>query len=195
VVLLPENVTTMMLADVSRQAILSLVSGTGAGWGKRELAQWLAGPYRLLTSYAQGIHAVPEPRTSSIPPSLTPLPLARVNDLLGAAKEELLATLLMAAPPDSDVSFADRAIAKGHLVRTRDRGGRGGWAPVDAKGMLLADRLLSLVAVDYLMRPADYLALLSVCGRCQAVSFDAQARVRGHCPSHRRSSRKIRIPH
>jgi hypothetical protein len=53
--------------------------------------------------------------------------------------------------------------------------------------MLFADRILSLVSVDYLMRPADYLALLSVCGLCQEVSFDAQIRVRGHCPAHRAS--------
>jgi hypothetical protein len=60
--------------------------------------------------------------------------------------------------------------------------------------MLLAERIVSLISVDYLMRPADYLALLSVCGVCQAVSFDAQVRVRGHCPQHRASQGKIGIP-
>jgi hypothetical protein len=121
----------------------------------------------------------------------------RLEDVVRAAKEEVLATLILAAPPDSDVRFTHRAITSGHVVRMRDAFGRAGWTPVDAPRMLLADRILSLASVDYLMRPADYLALLSVCGICQAVSFDAQVRVRGHCPQHRKSSRKIplgRVP-
>lgn len=198
VVLLPENVSATMVADVSREAMLALVRGAGKGWGKRELAQWLAGPYRLMTAYAAEappVVAAPDPHRAAraTPRWRVSVSTARLHDVVAAAKEEVLATLLMAAPPDSDVRFAQRAIAKGHVVRSRDRAGRGGWVPVDAKGMLLAERILSLVSVDYLMRPADYLALLSVCGRCEAVSFDAQVRVRGHCAQHRRSSRKIRI--
>jgi hypothetical protein len=212
VVLLPENVSATMVADVSREAMLALIRGAGKGWDKRELAQWLAGPYRLMTSYAsappgEAAPAVAGPaalapaatrgaahaRARSATPRARAVSAARLHDVVAAAKEEVLATLLMAAPPDSDVRFAERSIARGHVVRTRDRAGRGGWAPVNATGMLLAERILSLVSVDYLMRPADYLALLSVCGRCEAVSFDAQVRVKGHCPQHRRSSRKIRL--
>src|SRR5207253_5308906 len=163
-------------------------------WGKRELAEWLIGPYRQLTAYSA------EPIEDEVSATFLRRPKkvngSRLDDVLRAAKEEVLATLLMAAPPDSDVRFAQRAISQGHVTRTRDTSGRGGWAPVDVPGMLLGDRILSLVTVDYLMRPADYLALLSVCGVCQAVSFDAQVRVRGHCLAHRakrESSRKIAL--
>jgi hypothetical protein len=118
----------------------------------------------------------------------------KLDAVMRSTKEEVLATLILATPPESDIRFTHRAIAAGHVIRTRDAHGRAGWAPVDAPGMLFAERILSLVSVDYLMRPADYLALLSVCGICQAVSFDAQLRVRGHCPAHRESMGKIGLP-
>ena len=145
-----------------------------------DVAQWLAGPYRTVTSYA-AIPDIPDESSTFRRPPKKLVP-ARLDLVLRAAKEEVLATLIMASPPDCDVSFAHRAVATGHVIRTRDVQGRAGWAPVDVPRMLLADRILSLISVDYLMRPADYLALLSVCGMCQAVSFDAQVRVRGHCP-------------
>jgi hypothetical protein len=171
------------VADGARDAMLAILRGIDAGWGKKDLAQWLSGPYRTVTSYAA--HDVPEDSSTFRRPPRT-LVHARLDAVLKAAKEEVLATLIMAAPPDSDVAFSHRAVGAGYVIRTRDAQGRAGWAPVDAPRMLLPDRILSLVSVDYLMRPADYLALLSVCGICQAVSFDAQVRVSGHCPQHRR---------
>ena len=191
VVALPEDVRALAVAENAREAMLAILRGIGAGWGKRELAGWLAGPYCAVTAFAATLEA-PEDSTTfrRFPKGVAP---ARLEGVLRQAKEEVLATLIMAAPPDSDVRFSHRAVSAGYVVRTRDSHGRGGWTPVDAPGMLLADRIVSLVSVDYLMRPADYLALLSVCGICQAVSFDAQVRVRGHCPQHRRSSGKIGV--
>jgi hypothetical protein len=191
VVALPLEVRAVKVADASREAMLAILGGIGT-WTKRDVAAWLAGPYGELTSLA----AVPEDIEDSttfrrIPrSSVTP---QRLDDVLRSAKEEVLATMILAAPPDSDVRFCHRAISSGHVVRTKDVFGRAGWTPVDAPGMLLADRILSLATVDYLMRPADYLALLSVCGICQAVSFDAQVRVRGTCPRHAKSVRKIAV--
>lgn len=169
--------------------MLALLRGVGADWGKREVAEWLAIPYAKVTAFA----AVDFDDSGAFRRMPTKVGPARLEEVLRSAKEEALATLILAAPPDSDVRFANRAIAAGYVVRTRDATGRNGWAPVDAPGMLLVNRILSLATVDYLMRPADYLALLSVCGICQAVSFDAQVRVRGHCPKHRKSSGKIPV--
>jgi hypothetical protein len=193
VAILPEEARAVTVADASREAMLAFLRGTDAGWNKRDIAHWLAGPYRAVTSFA----ATPEiPDNSSTfrrpPKALVP---DKLDAVLKSAKEEVLATLILAAPPDSDVRFSHRAVAAGHVIRTRDAQGRAGWAPVDAPRMLLAERVLSLISVDYLMRPADYLALLSVCGVCQAVSFDAQVRVRGHCAEHRRSQGKIALSH
>jgi hypothetical protein len=189
VVALPEEVRAVTVAELCRDAMLALLRGVGDGWGKREVAEWLAVPYAEVTSLA----AVDLEDSSTFRRLPTKVGPARLDEVLRNAKEEALATLILAAPPDSDVRFTNRAVAAGHVVRTRDATGRGGWAPVDAPGMLLLDRILSLATVDNLMRPADYLALLSVCGICQAVSFDAQVRVRGHCPKHRKSSGKIPV--
>jgi hypothetical protein len=190
---LPAEVRALAIADGARDALLAILRGIDTGWSKREVAQWLAGPYRALTAFAATPDAPDHSSTFRRMPKKA-LVAAQLDAVLRAAKEEVLATLLMAVPPDSDVRFSNRAVAAGHVIRTKDARGRAGWAPVDAPGMLLADRILSLVSVDYLMRPADYLALLSVCGMCQAVSFDAQVRVRGHCPEHRRSAGKIGVP-
>jgi hypothetical protein len=167
------------VADEARAAMLGILRGVGGGWGKREVARWLTGPYQALTAFAAALED-PEDSTTfrRIPRRLANEAL---DDVLRGAKEEVLATMIMAAPPDSDVRFTQRAIATGHVVRTRDSAGRHGWTAVDAPRMRLSDRILSLASVDYLMRPADYLALLSVCGVCQAVSFDAQDRVHGEC--------------
>jgi hypothetical protein len=48
----------------------------------------------------------------------------------------------------------------------------------------LADRVLSLVAADYLARPTDYDTDLSVCMTCKTVEFDAVSRARGICHRH-----------
>jgi hypothetical protein len=198
VVDLPSWVSAGIVADVARAALTSFLSGVGLAegegrWTKRDVAEWLAGPYSALTSYAGSVDD-----SSTFKRIAAPVVAQKLEDVLRAAKEEVLATLIMAAPPDNNVQFSHRAIQEGHVVRTRDRQGRSGWAPVDLPGMLLADRVLSMVVVDYLMRPADYLALLSVCGVCQAVSFDAQTRVRGRCLAHgaglRGSVRKLPIP-
>jgi hypothetical protein len=186
---LPEEVRAVAVAEECRDAMLALLRGVGDGWGKREVAEWLAVPYAKATAFA----AVDFEDSGAFRRPPTKVGPARLEEVLRSAKEEALATLILAAPPDSDVRFSSRAISAGHVVRTRDAAGRNGWAPVDAPGMLLLDRILSLATVDYLMRPADYLALLSVCGICQAVSFDAQVRVRGHCPKHRKSSGKIPV--
>jgi hypothetical protein len=188
---LPDEVRAVSVADASREAMLTFLRGVDAGWGKRELAHWLAGPYRTVTSFATTTDAPDNSSTfRRIPTALVP---DRLDAVLRAAKEEVLATMILAAPPDSDVRFSHRAVVAGHVIRTRDAQGRAGWAPVDAPRMLLAERIVSLVSVDYLMRPADYLALLSVCGVCQAVSFDAQVRVRGHCTGHRASQGRLGI--
>jgi hypothetical protein len=197
VIALPAEVRAVAVAESAREAMLAMIRGVGEGWGKREVAAWLAVPYAEVTAFAavqdeeEEIEEIEDSSTFRRRP--TTVGMARLDEVLRTAKEEVLATLILAAPPDSDVRFTNRAISSGHVVRTKDATGRGGWAPVDAPGMLLLDRILSLATVDYLMRPADYLALLSVCGICQGVSFDAQVRVRGHCPKHRKSSGKIPI--
>jgi hypothetical protein len=192
-VVLPDNLTTMAIANTCRCAVLAFLAGA-SDWGKRDLAEWLHVRYRALTSHAanQGIVTTPDQESGTFSRRPRIADTAKVTDVVHAAKEDLLATLLGLAL-ESDERFARHAITAGHVVRTRDRAGRGGWAPVDAPGMRFTDRLLSLLAVDYWMRPADYMALLSVCGACGAVAFDAQARVRGECLAHARLRPSVKL--
>ncbi len=50
----PFELTTGELANACRRAYLRIIVGANAGWGKAELARWLAGPYRRLTSDGTG---------------------------------------------------------------------------------------------------------------------------------------------
>jgi hypothetical protein len=55
--------------------------------------------------------------------------------------------------------------------------------------MRLTDRVLSLVAADYLLRSEDYEQALFTCSACGLVAFDARAKARGAvCLSHARNS-------
>jgi hypothetical protein len=45
--------------------------------------------------------------------------------------------------------------------------------------MRLADRVLSLIAADYLLRADEYEAALFTCSLCGRVGFDAEGKARG----------------
>jgi hypothetical protein len=53
--------------------------------------------------------------------------------------------------------------------------------------MHLKDRVLSVFAVDFLLRPEDYVGELLVCHVCESVVFDPKARLLGQCGAHRAS--------
>ena len=100
-------------------------------------------------------------------------------------------TTLRLAPQNA--SFARSALHAGYVRRSRDTAGRAGYVPVDHERMRLSDRVLSLAAVDYLMRPSDYLALLTVCKVCEKITFDPHTRARGLCHAHAPSLRRIPV--
>src|SRR5207244_12430282 len=56
-----------------------------------------------------------------------------------------------------------------------------GWVPVDRAGASLRGRVLSLFAVDCLLRPDDYRTLLLACPQCEGIVFDVEARTAGRC--------------
>lgn len=57
----------------------------------------------------------------------------------------------------SDVAFTYAAMHDGRIERCCDATGRPGWLPIDRPNMRLTERVLSLVAVDYLAHPAEWL--------------------------------------
>ena len=60
------------------------------------------------------------------------------------------------------------------------------WVPVDLPRMRLTDRVTSLVAVDYLMRPQDYEHNAVVCIECGKTSFEDRGGGVRHCEEHQR---------
>jgi hypothetical protein len=183
-VLLPDGVTVAKVADECREALLDFLEGTAAGFGKSGLAVWLARPYRMVAGYAP--RAESGPRQSDVAPVSvrTQLNSRDIDEILAATRQEVLTTLKLAR---ENGSFARSAAHAGFVRRSRDSLARAGYVPVDHERMRLADRVLSLAAVDYLMRPSDYLALLTVCTQCDAVTFDAHFRARGLCRLHARA--------
>jgi hypothetical protein len=182
-----DHTTMSTLADSCRYAALAFLNGTIGGWGKKELGAWLAGPYADVTRRS--------PTPSELPPAsvgprstreLAPYAVCRV---MREAHDEAVEVLReLAERRDQDgrgVSFAFGAVDT--LVEHTFDGSLdsvASWVPLAPARMRLADRLLSLLAVDYLSRPEDYESQLFVCSRCTLVGFDAAARARGVCRVH-----------
>lgn len=170
------------IADECRDVAVAFLNGAHSGWGKRELAAWLIGPYARATSYVR--RGTVEPSFdggSDIERAVSPTALARVMD---DARSEVIATIGSLTVPEEGVAFAFAAISRALVVRCADELGDLGWAPFPPQRLRLADRLLSLVAVDYLARPLDYEQAFAVCERCGVVAFDTTARSRGLCRRH-----------
>jgi hypothetical protein len=186
-VMLPEGVTVMDVAARCRGAALMLLESDSPPWGKAELAQWLTGPYRWPTTFARE-------REIGVPPSSRrmPIQLDRLEELLAHTRTEVHAAFTRVAET-TDISFSYAAIHGGFIERCQDSEGAKGWVPVDRQGLRLEERAISLIAVDYLVRPADYLGLISVCHECDRISFDALCRVRRACHRHRASQGRIPV--
>lgn len=186
--MLPDDVTLARVADECREALVRIMSGHG--WGKMELATWLAGPYRRVTSYARQSREQNGPETIR-PPAHVLKRIVRVDaieELLATTRERVLGALHAASLPQSEIAAA---IYSGFVERARDAGGVAGWVPVDWPAMGLYDRILSLMVADYLMRPADYLGLLAICRVCGTLSFDAECKAQVVCRMHMPSPRRI----
>jgi len=178
---LPSGVRVNDVADSCRYGALAFLNGVLAAWGKRELAAWLSGPYRDVTRFAREGLDLSARREASGRRKISPYAIERV---MKESHEEILATLRSLALPDGGVSFAFAALGGALVTRCVDDEGEIGWVPVSPMRMRLADRVLSLVAVDYLARPEDYEEALAICSTCHVVAFDGAARGRSLCRVH-----------
>lgn len=131
-----------------------------APWGdRRMLAEWLVRRYAPLTSWVpRPARAVPEHRAIDIDEvaEIMSRARARVVHELTTGDEELLAA---------------RAQCRNHVHETKLSSGTSIFLPVDADDARLEERVLSLLAVDYLTCPEEHEALL-VCDKCEGVSFE-----------------------
>lgn len=184
---LSSKISVDRVAEACRSTALKFLDGSRAGWEKKELADWLVGPYRRLTLLR---YSVAELAWADVldareaPPSSRPLTHLRIQDMIERTRAEVVSRLEGFAQSDDAALFVLDARDNGSVIRCRDARGGEGFLPVDRPGMKLADRVLSLFATDYLLRTADYDHLCTVCWRCETVTFDAEARRIGACTTH-----------
>ena len=171
-----EDSSPWIVATHCRAAGLAFVNGVGRGWTKRDLVRWLVGSYR------EAAFPLPGSERLGFAPNIAEVDAKRIDRLLFEVRDHALKSL--ETTPDGLVSLSCWAKTAGSVMRCRHGSGEMGYIPVDWPRMRLEDRVMSLFAVDALVRPRDYERRLSICGRCGAVSFDDAARDRGFCDLH-----------
>lgn len=179
---LPETTGATALADACRATALAFLNESDR-WGKAELAMWLMGPYAQLTQYVSPFSRRRNGENTRAVPLLREIDARMVERVIKSARDEVVATLARTGEAEGGTSFAFTMLASGFVARCEDRGRVTGWVPTsDARR--LADRVLSLLAADYLARPADYETALVMCTQCTVIEFDAIAQLRGICHRH-----------
>jgi hypothetical protein len=176
VLALPSRSLVGTFTDGCREAALDFVNRIAVSTDKELLAEWLRGPYRahvvtLARSRTQRMGAA----------SVVPGALAK---LLAQTRLEVSVSLLRTRDPEDGVGFGYSALAAGLVYRAQDATGAMGWVPVAQPRMKLTDRVLSLVAADYLLRSEDYETALFTCSECGLTAFDARRASVGVCRSH-----------
>jgi hypothetical protein len=143
--------------------------GVAGGWTADALATWQSGAYRKLARL---------PRDSALAPRVSSArPIVSLTDLLRESRWKVFAALEEATI--GHVRFVQRVAGERLIVRDADLG----WVPVDRQGATLHGRVLSLFAVDCMLRPHDYGSVLFACPRCESVVFSEEAKRQGRCCS------------
>jgi hypothetical protein len=141
--------------------------GVANGWDRRDLAVWLLQTYGKL--------AIKPTEKMDRVSAESGVQSQTISDVLREARWKAFAELEEAAT--GQARFVQVAVNKGLIVRDEKLA----WVPVDRPGARLRGRVLSLFAVDCLLRPSDYRNLLLACSRCENVVFDAAAKEAGRC--------------
>ena len=85
-------------------------------------------------------------------------------------------------------SFVWHLRSLGCVTRVTDVNGSKGLVPNELASQHLTDRVLSLVAVDYVANPLDYEDRVAICRTCSAITFRDNARETHDCGEHRMNS-------
>lgn len=168
------------VADTCRAAALAFMTGTNAGWTRKDLAFWLVRDY----ADAVATTAKPSGRRKTVVPADRPLHETTIELLLLRTRERVLEMLSACVGSCETPALAHEMVESGLVIGVRDAIGAIGYTPVDSSELGLFDRVASLFVADYLTRPADYASIVP-CEDCGEVSF-AWAEVHcGECREHR----------
>jgi hypothetical protein len=164
--LLP-GIRVVEVADACRSAALRFAWSAHNGWGRRELARWLVGPYAHAVAATRALRASGTRRAVVH----RELDEETVEQLLATTRTEILEMLRGVWSWTHDARAARAKIGEGLVAGIVDEAGGLGYAPVDNVRMRLVERVRSLFVADYLTRPGDY-AAFAVCEDCDGATFD-----------------------
>ena len=155
------------VVDACRSAALGFAWGAHHGWGRRELARWLVGPYAHAVASTRSL------RPSGMRPAIVrgEVDEETIEKLLTTTHAEIIGMLRRVWSWTHDGHAARAEIGEGLVAGIVDTGSELGFAPVDNARMRLVDRVRSLFVADYLTRPGDY-AAFAVCDDCDGATFD-----------------------
>jgi hypothetical protein len=188
---LVQGLTVEHIADACRSAAIAFIDGVGAGWEKEELARWLVGPYHQLSMLRISHESMRSEVVSGVFPRRTEGVV--VNDdvvrVMWDAREEVLAVIdaFERSEPNAE-SFVWKLQARDVFARIEDYRGDRGFVPNEAVPQHLSERVLSLIAADYIVRPFDYEDRVAVCRSCGVMTFSENARIDRDCGVHRSPS-------
>jgi hypothetical protein len=167
IITLPTEQTVEDVAEACRTAALSFINESGP-WGKAELALWLMGPYAQL-AHSESYRDREPAGFPSGGLLLRDIDARFVDRFTMTARDEVLRTVRSLHDPRQAEAFIWRMLETSFIAPCEDHLGANGWIPTP-RAIRLADRVLSLVATDYLVRPADY-SYLDTCSRCDSLTF------------------------
>jgi hypothetical protein len=121
-------------------------------WSREQLGEWLVASYAPLVA-SRGRHSVEYVPTS--PPDEWP-----IRSIVLRTRLRVVDEVARIAAGDDAAPIA-HALAESHVVA-----GDAGWIAIDAPRMELWERVLSLVAVDYLTNSGAFLEAVHVCTAC-----------------------------
>jgi hypothetical protein len=181
---LPSQTSALGVAQSCRDTAMVFMEDS-LGWGKGQLAMWLMGPYGQITQYTHAVERVTQsgryPRMQA--PLLREIDARMVDRVISSARDEVISRLAQTLDGEGEPAFVYDMVSLGFVVRCEDARQIEGWVP-SSTARRLADRVLSLFAADYLVRPQDYENELAVCRKCGTVEFDTASRARGICGRH-----------
>jgi hypothetical protein len=181
---LPSQTSAVAVAQNCRDTAMVFMEDS-LSWGKGQLAMWLMGPYGQITQYTHAVERSTQsgryPRMQA--PLLREIDARMVDRVISSARDEVIARLGQMLDGEAEPAFVYDMVSLGFVVRCEDARQIEGWVP-SSTARRLADRVLSLFAVDYLVRPQDWENEMAVCRKCGIVEFDQVCRARGVCGRH-----------
>lgn len=136
---------------------------------KRELAAWLEGDYRRTLRFDRTRRSEPPP--SGVRLRGDGVTATRIADIVASAQAS--ARLLLEELKNGRDDAIESALERALVVSVETADGMIVCVPAQIANAGLSDRIIALIAVDYLARPQDFEHLLVICDACERTAFGA----------------------